>query len=336
MVVSPRTVVVILVGAVALAALVKSAAVAVERFVRVARQYDVDEAIVGMTVVAFGTSLPEIAANLIASLGILSGTLDYGVASATVLGGSVGSSMFQQTLLVGAFLLGFGTVTLSRSFLRASYVPMVLSVALTLALAADGTISHLDGGVLVGAFVVYLYYTFDRRERTLPEAVEPESEDERAPGDVRLDAAVGLLGLVTVLVSAYVTLAVLEELVAVLRLGGSMVGVVTLGVGAALPELSTVAEAVRRRTPTLALGTLVGSNVVNTLVAIGIGGLVSSYRVPQPVVLWDLPLMLVVGGGVLGYVLFVTDGRLGRRDAASLVVAYFVFVSGRLLLFGGQ
>lgn len=329
--VSPQIGVAVLVGGVALAALVFGARVTVQRSVNVAQSYGLSESFVGLTVVSIGTSLPEIAATVTASLGIVTGGLDYAVTSSTVLGGTIGSSVTQGTLLVGVFLLGAGTVTVSRQFVRSSYVPMVLATTLTLVLSADGTISRTDGLLLVSGFAVYLYYAFDQRERVpVPEGMDVERVD------ARTDALLAVGGLVVVVVSAYVLLAVVEGLVATLGLGGSLVGVVTLGVGAALPELTTVSESIRKRQPTLGLGTLVGSNVVNPLVAVGLGGTISTYRVPDAVVLWDLPFMLATGVAVLGYVTAVTDGLLRRRDGTVFVVAYFAFVTGHVLLFPGQ
>lgn len=222
--VTPRTAGAVLVGGVALYLLLVSARVTVQRLVNVAQFYGASEAVIGLTVVAVGTSLPEIAAHVTASVGILAGGLDYEVASATALGGSIGSSVTQQTLLVGAFLLGAGQVTVSRTFVRSSYVPMVLSTALTL--AADGTVSRVDGLLLFGSFLVYVYYTVDRRERVvLPEEMEIENVEPRT------DAAVAVGGMAVVLASAYVALSVV--LVESLRLGGSLVGIATLGVGPA-------------------------------------------------------------------------------------------------------
>ncbi|WP_135825059.1 sodium:calcium antiporter [Halorussus ruber] len=328
MAVTPQTLGAVLVGAMALYLLLVSSRVVVQRFVNVAQGYGISEAVIGLTVVAVGTSLPEIASHVIASVGIVTGTLDPEVASATVLGGSIGSSVTQQTLLVGLLLLGAGQVTLSRSFVRSSYLPMVLSAALALTLAADGVLTRLDGVILVGAFVVYVYYTYDRRERVaIPEGIEVENIDPRT------DAAVGIAGLVVVLASAYVALSALELLVESLDLGGSLVGIVTLGIGSALPELSTVTESIRRKRPTLALGTLVGSNVVNLLLAVGLGGAISGYRVPRAVVFWDLPFVLLAGLSAFVYVTRVTDGQLRRRDASAFVVAYFGFLTGHLLLF---
>ena len=325
---TPDLVVSLLIAAAALAVLVKAAGATVDSLVALARHYDVPDAVVASTLVAVGTSLPELGSHLVASLGIVSGTLDPVVASATVMGGNMGSSTVQQTLLVGLFLVGFGRVTLSDSFRRATYYPMLAAFALTLLVAVDGRISRLDGLVLLAGFAAYAYWTVSShsshdRSEPLPDTVSTRP---------RRDVLVALAGFVLVLGSAFVVLRVVDDLVTTLGLNGSMVGVVTIGLAAALPELTTVVESLRRRTPELALGTLVGSNVVNPLVGFGLGGVVSTYAVPPSVVQWDLPFKLVVG------VAFLLAARRGgwvvrRREGAWLVVAYLVFLSVRFLLF---
>ncbi|WP_435349712.1 sodium:calcium antiporter [Haloarchaeobius sp. HRN-SO-5] len=327
--VGPSVPLTLLVGAAGLAVLVKSAQTAVGAVTRLAVHYDVPDIVVGVTVVAIGTSLPEIAAHVIASVGIVSSALDYEVTSATVLGGNMGSSITQQLLLFGIFLVGYGRYRPRTAFLRTTYVPMVLASALVLVFAWDRVLSQVEGVVLVAVYLAYTYWAIENRERV---GAIPEGESKR----VGRDAALSVLGLVGVLVSAYVVLEAVELVVAVLGLGGSIVGVVTIGLAAALPELSTVLRGIRRRSPDIAVGTLVGSNVVNPLLAIGLGGSISSYAVPAVVVLWDLPVKLVAGVGVLAWLRYGSDGTLRRRDGFYFVVAYFVFLSGRLLLFPTQ
>ena len=317
------------VGAVALYTLVTASQTTVEKLLAIGRHYEVPDVLVGMTVLAVGTSLPEISAHVVASLGILSGALDYEIASGLVMGGNMGSSTVQQTLLLGMLVVAYGRLEIRDSFVLTSYVPMLGALAALLVVAWDGTVSRLDGALLLVGFVAYVYASVRRRERpSLP--TEPSSV---AP---RRDGAVAVGGLTLVLLSASLLLAVAEVVVAGLQLGGSMVGVVTLGIAAALPELSTVTASVRRREPNLALGTLVGSNVVNPLVAVGLGGVLSTYYVPPAVVHFDLPFKLVVGVGLLAYAYFVTDRALTRRAGAYLVIAYFAFVSLRLLLYSAQ
>jgi cation:H+ antiporter len=150
-------------GLAALWVVVRAAGVAVDRSVAVARRYEVPDVLVAMTVIAVGTSLPELATHLSASLGILGGELDYAVASATVIGGNMGSSTVQQLLLFGALVLAFGRFSISRAFLRGVYVPMVAALSLVLAVSLDGTVSRLDGGILLATYLAYVWY----RSRTL-------------------------------------------------------------------------------------------------------------------------------------------------------------------------
>jgi cation:H+ antiporter len=328
MTVTPALLESVAVASAGLLLLVKSAETTVDRVLRLAQHYDVPDALVGMTVVAIGTSLPEIGSHVIASAAILSGTLDYTIASATTLGGNMGSSTTQQTLLAGLFLVGFGGFELTRQFLRSVYVPMVLAFVLTLGVAWDGTVTRLDGVVLLLGYVVYAGYSLHTRPRgvALPAA---------ASEDVPRDAIVAVAGLVGVLVAAFFILGEVQSVVERFGLSGSMVGVVTLGLASALPELSTVVDAIRRRAPNLALGTLFGSNVVNPLVGIGLGGTISTYAVPESVVLWDLPFKIVVAVGLLAYLRLVSGGRLTRREGGYLVILYFVYVSGRYVFFAG-
>ncbi|WP_225336601.1 sodium:calcium antiporter [Halomicrobium urmianum] len=316
-------------GAVALYTLVTAASGAIDRLLALAEYYDVPEALVGTTILAVGTSLPEISSHFIASLGILSGVLDYRATSAVVIGGNTGSSAVQQLLLVGVLLIGYGSFDLSRRFVRESYLPMLGVFAVTMGLAWGGTISRLDGLLLLALYVVYVGVNLVRRDRT-------QALREQASTDPRRDAVVATGLLVLVLLSASLVLSVIETVVDALTLGGSTIGIVTIGVAAALPELTTVIDAIRRQSPDVALGTLVGSNVVNSLVGIGLGGAISTYYVPPAVVLWDLPFKLVTGAGLLGWALYVRDGTLTRTEGGYLVVAYFVFVAGRLVLFPGQ
>lgn len=159
---------------------------------------------------------------------------------------------------------------------------------------------------------------------------------EPASRNVKRDTAVAAVMLASVLASASVLLGVAELVVARLRFGGSIVGVLTIGMAASLPELSTVLDAVRRRTPTVALGALVGSNLVNPLLGVGARAAISTYAVPPVVVVWDLPFKFLAGAGVLAYARYRNNGSLTRRDGVSLLALYFLFVSGHVLLFPGQ
>jgi cation:H+ antiporter len=326
MVLTPDLLTSLAIVVVSLYTLVTAAERAVSSSLTVARHFGVPDVLVGMTVLALGTSLPELGSNVVASVGIATGSLDYEITSAVVVGGNVGSATVQQLLLVGVLVLGYGRIDVTDSFLRESYLPMVAALALTLALAWDGTLSRVDGGVLLVAYLAYAGHSYRTRERQM---ALPTGEQ----GSVRREAVVAVGALVLVLASASLLLWVIGSVVAALELGGSMVGVLTIGVAAALPELSTVLDATRRRTPTVALGVLVGSNLVNFLVGLGLGASISGYHVPAPVVLWDVPFKLVAALALFAYLRLGSDRALTRREGSYLVVAYLVYLSGRLLVF---
>jgi cation:H+ antiporter len=319
----------IAVGFLALVALVVASGVVVERLLALATHFEVPDALVGLFVLSIGTSLPEIGTHVIASTGILAGRLDYAVTSATVIGGNMGSSTTQQLLLVALFLVSVGHVTVASDFARNGVLPMIGALVLTLAVAADGTLGRLDGAVLLLAFAAYAVYSFARRERS---QALPESESAGA----LVDSVVAAGGLLVVLVAAFVVLSTVELVVTRLAFGGSMLGLVTIGIASALPELSTVLESIRRQTPNLALGTLVGSNVVNPLVGIGLGSAISTYAVPDALLLWDLPFKIVAGVGFLAVLYWGPNNELDRRTGAALLILYFVYLVGRLVLFPGE
>ena len=328
MVISSTLLTQVAIGAVALYTLITAAQRAIDALLSIARHYHVPDVLLGMSVIAVGTSLPEISTHIIASFGIISGALDYQITSAVVLGGNMGSSTIQQTLLFGLFLIGFGQLQFSRAFVRDSYLPMLIALGLTLVVAIDGTISRLDGIALLAAYLVYTYhhYRHRRREYAVPEM---------ASANVRRDALIAAASLLLVVLAATLLLAIAEVVVDALALGGSIVGVITIGIAAALPELSTVLDAIRRRAPDIALGTLIGSNIVNPLIGIGLGGAISTYEVPFPVIAWDLPFKIAIGLAVLLYVR-LGNRALSRREGGYLIVLYFVFVTTRILVFPGQ
>jgi cation:H+ antiporter len=204
---------------------------------------------------------------------------------------------------------------------------MVAGLVLTLMVAWDGTISRIDGVVLLAGFSVYLGFSYLRRQQ-IPTQGAPSA-------NVSKDSMIAIVMLGLVLVSASILLAVIQEVVADVLLGGSMVGVLTLGIASSFPEMSTVLDGIRRKTPIIAVGTLIGSNLVNPLVGFGLGGVISTYHVPTPVIVWDLPFKILAVVGLLVYVRY-NDGVLTRHAGVTLFGFYFVYIVGRMLLFPAQ
>lgn len=307
----------------ALVVLVWSARMSVDRMIGIAHAFVLPDVLIAMSIISVGTSLPEICSGLVASAGILSETLDPVVTSHAVVGSNMGSSTIQQFLLMGILVLGIGDWQYERSFFGTTYVPMLLCFVLLFGLALDGTISRVDGGVMVLVFSAYMYMCYHYR----PHNVDVR---ERRAGSLTREVMLATAAFIGVMISAYVCLTIVERGVETLQLKGSLVGMITIGFASALPEFSTVIESIRRRNPDLGMGTLVGSNVVNTIFGLGLGSMISTYAVPVSLLYWDLPFKFLVGLLFLGWMYFIRDRSAGGTEGVVLVVVYAVYLSVRV------
>lgn len=329
---------VILVGLFFIAVLVLAANLSVTKLVGIAAYFNLSSTFMGMTVVSLATSIPEITSHLTASFNILAGKLDFQIGSAIVLGSNIGSDVVQQTFILGLVVLLSGGLYFRRYFLWKSMVPMIGSTVMCILLGFDGTYSRLDGFILFGSFVLYsLYLYFDERkfykaEDNIPVSEEISDSIPTTRKQVLIDSGIAVLLMAVTVFAASNVLSITEIVVNRTNISGSLIGVITLGLASALPELTTALAGVRQKEYGISLGTLVGSNITNPLVGIGAGALISRYAVPRPLVLWDLPWETLTGL-LLWVILLLKKGKLGKYEAFYLMIMYFVFIILRAVLF---
>ena len=318
--------------------LVVSANLSVKKLIGVAAYFNLSSTFMGMTVVSLATSIPEITSHFTASAKILSGSLDFRIGSSIVLGSNIGSDVFQQTFILGLVVLLTGTMHFRRYFMWKSMVPMIAASALCIVLGLDRVYSRWDGLILFGTFILYsLYLFFDERKFFQAEDNVHMSEEisDSIPitkKQVLLDSLISVLLLIVTVLAASQVLRATEIIVNRTNISGSLLGVVTLGLASAMPELSTALAGVRHKEFGISLGTLIGSNITNPLVGIGLGALVSTYAVPRPLLLWDLPWATLTGI-LLWIILWERKGKLGKVEGFYLMAMYFVFVVLRAVLF---
>lgn len=330
--------VVIAVGLFALAVLILGANYAVKKLIGIANYFKLSSTFMGMTVLSIATSLPEITSHFTASVNILRGTLDYQTGSAIVLGANIGSDVVQQTLIMGVVVLLSGTLYFRRYFLWKSMIPMIGTTIMCLILGWDGDYSRIDGAILFGTFVAYTYYLYaDERKHYKEEDNQLNSsemaEDVPSNGrEVLFDGVITLVLLVVIVACATFVLSATEIIVDRTGVGGSLIGVITLGLASALPELTTALAGIRHKEAGISFGTLVGSNITNPLLAIGGGALISTYAVPRPLLTWDLPWETLTGI-LLWVILWFNHGRLGKKSAIYLIIIYFIYILFRSFVF---
>jgi cation:H+ antiporter len=326
----------ILFGLAGIALLVLSADFAVKKIIATASYLNLSTTFMGMTVLSLATTMAEISAHLTASVGILTGDMDYKIASSVVLGSNIGSDVVQQTFILGLVAWLIGGLYFRRYFLWKCVLPMILSTVQCLVLGWDGSYSRLDGLILFASFIGYTYYLYwDERRFYKKEANGGDAVVEGAPHNNReliRDALLAMGAMGVTLLAAQVAIKVTEVVVVATGIGGSFIGVVTLGVATAMPELVTALAGVRNKDQGVCIGCLIGSNITNPLVGIGLGSLISTYYAPIPLIRWDLPWEFVTGA-LLFAIAWFNKGRIGRKGAIYLMVIYFIFIIMRGLFF---
>ncbi len=330
---------IIFIGFTCIATLVISANISVKKIIGIAQFFQLSTTFMGMTVLSLATSIPEITSHFTASVKILTGNLDYKIGSAIVLGSNIGSDNVQQTLIMGIVVLLSGTLFFRRYFLKKSMIPMIGTALICILLGMDGVYSRFDGIVLFGLFIAYTYYLFidERKHYKKDDHVrsnEPNEETD-APQSIRevlIDSFITIAMIALTILSASIILNITEIVVQRTGVGGSLFGVMTLGIASAMPELFTALAGIRHNHHGVSLGTLIGSNITNPLVAIGGGALLSTYSVPRPLLLWDLPFG-IVSGVILWTILWFSKGKLKKVHAFYLMAIYFVYVTLRAIFF---
>ena len=328
----------IIIGLASIAVLVIASNISVTKLIGIANYFNLSSTFMGVTIVSLATSIPEITSHFTASVKILAGSSDYAIGSAIVLGSNIGSDVVQQTLILGLVVLLSGTLYFRRYFLTKSMLPMIGTTIMCIILGYDGTYSRVDGAILFGTFILYSYYLYlDERKHYKKEDNKPQSE-KIAKGvpkngkEVLRDSLIALAMLgVTIFAATYV-LSVTEIVVGRTGIGGSLIGVLTLGVASALPEFTTALAGIHHKENGISLGTLVGSNITNPLVAIGGGAMISTYAVPRPLIAWDLPWETITGL-ILWGILILTKGKLKKVHAIYLIVLYFIYIILRSAFF---
>ncbi len=329
---------IIVVGLGSLVVLVLGANQAVKKLIGIANYFKLSSTFMGMTVLSIATSLPEITSHFTASVNILRGTLDYQTGSAIVLGANIGSDVVQQTFIMGLVILLSGTLYFRRYFLWKSMIPMIGTTVMCIILGFDGDFSRVDGAILFGTFLAYTYYLYaDERKHYKEEDNQLQSEEmaDDVPQngkEVVRDSLITAVLLGVIISAASIVLKATEITVDITGVGGSLIGVMTLGLASALPELTTALAGIRHKEAGISLGTLVGSNITNPLLAIGGGALISTYAFPRPLIVWDLPWETLTGI-LLWVILYLNHGKLGKKSGIYLIVIYFIYLIFRGFFF---
>ena len=281
--------------------------------VRFARYLKVSSFVIGATVLAFGTSAPELAASILAALDD---------APELAMGNVIGSNIANIGLVLGLVCL-IAPITIASSRFKREYPPFLLSALLILFLAWDLKIHRLEGMVMVGFLTIYIWRSFNYKEdlNTQPEE-EVRFFSDKGPTFQVLLILIGLMGLVSgakLLVSGGVSIA------RTLGIGEWFIGITVVAIGTSLPEIVSSIMAARRGHGEMAIGNIFGSNIFNILMVLGITSIIHPLNITEPI---HPDLMIATGLTCLLFILMLRGKHsLGKISGVILLITYFLYIA---------
>lgn len=352
-----------------LAVLVKSSDFFVESVARIATYLGVSEFVIGLTVIAIGTSLPELGSSVMAA---------FENETELAVGNIVGSNLANIGLILGLSSFMVSLKTSRQIFFRDCTILLGITATFFI-FAFDGTLSNLEGMILLGAFPIYLAYLFGfdtavrsrlydfrdylensygfnriRHPGSYKERLEEDLRKERYDDFVgkgfdietyhgisnRLsvfkkgllkDLAITLVSAFMIYLSSRYLVPASVEVAGGLGVTENVIGATLIALGTSLPELSVSLSAAKKGMANMILGNVIGSNLFNILLVGGTSASIAALNIIPLTMQVSLPLVLLITG--LLFVFVRTNWRVGRYEGLVLLFLYALFIT--LLVFGG-
>ena len=290
--------------------LVKGADWFVDGAASIAAKLGIPQLVIGLTIVAMGTSAPEAAVSLTAAF--------HGNADITI-GNVVGSNIMNVLVILGlAALICPMKVAKLTAFVD---IPVTLVMSLVLfGLGVDGSISRLDAAILLVVFIGYLSYLFLMTKKGL---ISGESEEEVAKiQSVPKALLFTALGLALIIVGSSFAVDAASAIAKMLGLSERFIGLTIVALGTSLPELFTSVAAAIKKNPDMAIGNIVGSNIFNILFIVGLSGMV----IPVPFAsAFRFDTLVATATMLLLFLLSLPKRRLGRVAGFILLAGYIAY-----------
>ncbi|MBE7049377.1 MAG: calcium/sodium antiporter [Ruminococcaceae bacterium] len=286
--------------------LVRGADYFVDGAASIAAKFKIPQLIIGLTVVAMGTSAPEAAVSISAAF--------KGSADITV-GNILGSNILNVLVILGLSAV-ICTLTVSKSVIYVNLPIMIGSSALLLALGYDGTISHIDAIIISACFLGFLAYMIISAIRS------NQSGEDIKEMTVARSVILTIVGLVLIVLGSRLTVDSASFIAKKIGLSERFIGLTVVALGTSLPELFTSVTAARKGNADIAIGNIVGSNIFNILFIVGISGII----IPVP---YDKEFMfdslVSLGTSVLLLLLTFRKGELKKWGGILLLMLYVAY-----------
>ena len=285
-------------------ALIKGADIFVDASSSIAKKFNIPSIIIGMTIVAMGTSLPELSVSVTSSL---VGLNDMSIANVT------GSNIFNILIALG-ICSTIGKLKISN---YKDVITLLFSCIGLLLFALNGTLGMFEGIFLLVVFTIYILSMMKQAKDN-----KEESEDEKQK-NIFITVVLGILGAIAIVIGGNMVVNSASEIALKLGMSENLVGLTIVALGTSLPEFVTSVMATKKGELEIAIGNIIGSNIFNILLILGVASLISPMAV-SVVAICDV--MFMVFTVALFIFLTVKEKELNKKSGILLIMMYIVYL----------
>jgi K+-dependent Na+/Ca+ exchanger family protein len=284
--------------------------------VAVAEKMKMPQIVIGLTIVAMGTSMPEFCVSLVSAL---KGTTDLAV------GNIVGSNIFNTLLIVGVSAWVAPMIIL-KSTVRKDIPFALFASVILLVMCLDGNISRLDAGILFVLFLVFMYVTLKgAKTKDDDTAAKTDSiEDNKKPMAAWLSIVWIIVGLACLIGGSNLFVEGATKVAEHIGVSEAVIGLTIVAGGTSLPELATSVVSARKGNSGIAIGNVLGSNVFNILAILGVTGVITPMHL-QGITMLDLSMM--VFSTLLVWLFSFTKYKIARWEGIVLTIVFIGYMA---------
>ena len=300
---------------VAMGVLIWGADLLIDQSERIALKFNIPEFIIGATLIALGTSLPEMAASIVASY---NGRPEIAVANV------IGSNVLNITLVLATVFIIAKNINPNRDFFAKDSTWALVPVLVFILMIIDGVISRFDAMLLLLLMGAYLMFLL-QDAKNIPE----EDIVDLAEGTFLWSKTTPILlaGLMLVIVGAHFTVESASTIAKSFGISEWVIGIVMVSLGTSLPELTVSVSAAMKGKVDMAIGNIIGSNMANTTVVLGAAALVHPLHINTATYLFDIATMIIA----TLLLVFITANKLYNKSAGiSLIIILGLFLNNTL------
>jgi cation:H+ antiporter len=282
---------------------------------KIAKKQNWSELFIGLTILAFGTDLPELAVAIKGSLNNLKG-ID---SSDIIVGNALGSTICQISIVIGVTAI-FHYIRVGKVQIRFIGLEIFGSILILILVGYDGIVTWNDGAIMIIAFIIYIYTNYQREKARI-------KLENKHPDPVQNDLFSNIIfliaGLVVVVYSSELTLEKALGLAEMWGIRQSFIGAIIVGLGTSLPELAISILAVSKKKTELSIGNVMGSNIFDLLIPLGVGSLISKIQIAPSFLWFDIPTLILISFVVIWF-LYKKRG-LQRWEGFVLISLYLIY-----------